>query len=90
MIEQLITVSTDKQEATVADILRCNPCSSFFQKLQNDLKKKNGTNQVPLIGFSSKCNLNMVKNHFLRGISYHEERECNQNVFAVKKENYFM
>ena len=48
-------------------------------------------NQVPVIGFNSgKYDINMVKEYFVREISYNEEDECNKDVFAAKKENDFM
>ena len=47
--------------------------------------------QVPVIGFNSgKYNLNMVKEYFVKEVSYNKEDECNEDVFAAKKENYFM
>ena len=48
-------------------------------------------NQVPVIGFNSgKYDINMVKEYFVREISYKEEDECNEDVFAAKKENEYM
>ena len=40
-----------------------------------------------MIGFDSgKYNLNMVKEYFVKEISYNKEGECNEDVFAAKKE----
>ena len=48
-------------------------------------------NQVPVIGFNSgKYDLNMVKEYFVKKISYNKEDECNEDVFAAKKENNYM
>ena len=48
-------------------------------------------NQVPVIGFNSgKYDLNMVKEYFVKKISYNKEDECNEDVFAAKKENDYM
>ena len=48
-------------------------------------------NQVPLISFNSgKYDLNMVKEYFVKEISYNKDDECNENVFAAKKENDYM
>ena len=45
-------------------------------------------NQVPVIGFNSrKYDLNMVKEYFVKEISYNKNDECNKNVFAAKKES---
>ena len=48
-------------------------------------------NQVPLIGFnSSKYDLNMVKEYFVKEICYSKGNECNEDVFTAKKENNYM
>ena len=48
-------------------------------------------NQVPLISFNSgKYDLNMVKEYFVKEISYNKDDECNEDVFAAKKENDYM
>ena len=48
-------------------------------------------NQVPVIGFNSgKYDLNMVKEYFVKKISYNKEEECNEDMFAAKKENDYM
>ena len=45
-------------------------------------------NQVPVICFnSSKYDLNIVKEYFMKEISYSKKNECNEDVFAVKKGN---
>ena len=47
--------------------------------------------QVPVIGFNSgKYNLNMVKEYFVKEVSFNKEEECNEDVFAAKKENSYM
>ena len=44
-----------------------------------------------MIGFNSgKYDLNMVKNYFMKEISYNKESEYNEDVFAAKKENDYM
>ena len=48
-------------------------------------------NQVPVIGFNSgKYDLNMVKEYFLKKISYNNKNECNEDVFSAKKENDYV
>ena len=48
-------------------------------------------NQVPVIGFSSgKYDLNMVKEYFVKEISYNKEDEYNEDMFAAKKENNYV
>ena len=48
-------------------------------------------NQVPMIGFNSgKYDLNMVKEYFVKQISYNKDGECNEDVIAAKKENNSM
>ena len=50
---------------------------------------KQRVNQVPVIGFNSgKYDLNVVKEYFLKKISYTKDDECNEDVLVVKKENY--
>ena len=44
-----------------------------------------------MIGFNSgKYDLNMVKEYFLKKISYNNKNECNEDVFSAKKENDYM
>ena len=44
-----------------------------------------------MISFNSgKDDLNMMKVCFVKNISYNKEDECNEDVFAVKKENDYM
>ena len=44
-----------------------------------------------MIGFNSgKYDLNMVKEYFVKEICYNKEDECNEDVFAAKKENNYM
>ena len=44
-----------------------------------------------MIGFNSgKFDINMVKEYFVKKISYNKKDECNKEVFAAKKENYHM
>ena len=46
-------------------------------------------NQVPVIGFNSgKYDLNMVKEYFVKEISYNKEDEYNEDMFAVKENDY--
>ena len=44
-----------------------------------------------MIGFDSgKYNLNMVKEYFVKNITYNKEDECNEDVLAAKNENDYM
>ena len=57
--------------------------------MKEQLKQR--VNQVPLISFNSgKYDLNMVKEYFVKEISDNKDDECNENVFAAKKENDYM
>ena len=57
--------------------------------MKEQLKQR--VNQVPLISFNSgKYDLNMVKEYFVKEISYNKDDECNENVFAAKNENDYM
>ena len=48
-------------------------------------------NQVPVIGFNSgKYDMNMVKEYFVKWISYNKDDECNEDVLAAKKENDYI
>ena len=45
---------------------------------------------APVIGSNSgKYDINMVKEYFVKEISYNKE-ECNEDVFAAKKESDYM
>ena len=93
MIERFIGALTGKQEAIAADVLKQHPYPSDFQMLPSEVKEqwRQWVNQVPVIGFNSgKYDINMVKEYFVREISYKEEDECNEDVFAAKKENEYM
>ena len=42
-----------------------------------------------MIGFKSgKYDFNMVKEYFVKGISYNKEGEYNEDVFAAKKDAF--
>ena len=93
LIERFIKVLTEKQEAIAADVLKQHPYLSDFQILPGEVQKqwRQWVNQVPVIGFNSgKYDLNMVKEYFVKKISYNKEGECNDDVFAAKKENDYM
>ena len=93
LIERFIEVLTEKQEAIVAHVLKRHPYPSDFQMLPGEVKEqwRQWVNQVPVIGFNSgKYDLNMVKEYFVKKISYNKEYECNEDVLAAKKENDYM
>ena len=93
LIERFIEVLTEKQEAIAADVLKEHPYPSDFQMLPGEVKEqwRQWVNQVPVIGFNSgKYDLNMVKEYFVKKISYNKEDECNEDVFAAKKESYYI
>ena len=98
LVEQFIEDVKEKQEAIAADALKQHPYPSnasfeCFKCFQVRCKKqwKQWVNQVPIIGFNSgKCDLNMVKEYFVKKISYNKEDECNEDAFAAKKENDYM
>ena len=93
LIERFIEVLTEKQEAIAADVLKQHPYPSDFQMLPGEVKEqwRQWVNQVPVIGFNSgKYDLNMVKEYFVKEISYNKDDECNEDVLAAKKENDYM
>ena len=93
LIKRFIEVLTEKQEAIAADALKQHPYPSDFQMLPGEVQKqwRQWVNQVPVIGFNSgKYDLNMVKEYFVKKISYSKEDECNENVLAAKKENDYV
>ena len=93
LIKRFIEVLRGKQEAITADALKQHPYPSNFQMLPGEVHKKwrQWVNQVPVIGFNSgKYDLNMVKEYFVKEISYNEEDEYNEDMFAVQKENDYM
>ena len=48
-------------------------------------------NQVPVIVFNNgRYDLNMVKEYFVKEISYNKEDECNEDMFVAMKENNYM
>ena len=92
-IERFIEVLTEKQEAIAVDVLKQHPYPSDFQMLPGEVKEqwRQWVNQVPVIGFNSgKYDLNMVKEYFVKEISYNKDDEYNEDVFATKKENDYM
>ena len=93
LIKQFIKTLTEKQEAIAADVLKQHPYLSDFQMLPGEVKEqwRQWVNQVPVISFNSgKYDLNMVKEYFVKKISYNMEDECNEDVFAAKNENDHM
>ena len=63
----------------------------FRARYKKKKKKRQWVNQVPVIGFNSaKYDLNMVKEYFVKEISYNKEGEYNVDLFAAKKENGYM
>ena len=92
LTERFTEVLTEKQEVIAGDVLKQHPYPSDFQMLPGEVKEQWGqwVNQVLVIGFNSgKYVLNMVKEHFVKEIIYNKEDECNEDVFATKKENNY-
>ena len=57
--------------------------------LPGEVKKMEA--MAPVIGSNSgKYDINMVKEYFVKEISYNKEDECNEDVFAAKKESDYM
>ena len=76
-----------------ADVLKQHPYPSDFQILPGEVKEQwtQWVNQVPVIDFNSgKYDLNMVKEYFVKEISYNKDDKFNEDVFAAKKENDYM
>ena len=93
LIERFIEALREKQKVIVVDVLKQHPYLSDFQMFPGEVKEqwRQLVNQVPMIGFNSgKYDLNMVKEYFVKKISYNKDGECNEDVFAAKKENNSM
>ena len=93
LIKRFIEALTEKQEAMAADALKQYQYPSDFQMLPGKVQKqwRQWFNQVPVIGFNSgKYDLSMVKEYFVKKISYNKKDECSEDVFAAKKENDYM
>ena len=93
LIKRFIEVLTEKQDAIATDALKQHPYPSDFQMLPGEVQKqwRQWVNQVPAIGFNSgQYDYYMVKEYFAKKISYNKEDECNEEVFAAKKENNYM
>ena len=73
--------------------MKQHPYPSDFQILPGEVKEqwRQWVNQVPVIGFNSgKYDLNMVKEYFVKEISYNKDDKYNEDVFAAKKENDYV
>ena len=93
LIRRFIEVLAEKQEAIAADALNQHLYPSDFQMLSGEVQKqwRQWNNQVPVIGLNSgKYDLNMVKDYFVKKITYNKDDKCNGDVFAAKKENDYM
>ena len=93
LIRRFIEVLTEKQETIAADALNQHLYPSDFQMLSGEVQKqwRQWNNQVPVIGLNSgKYDLNMVKDYFVKKITYNKDDNCNGDVFAAKKENDYM
>ena len=91
LIKRSIEVLTGKQEAITTDALKQHPYPSNFQMLPGEVQKKwrQRVNQVPVNDFNSgKYDLNMVKEYFVKEISYNKEDEYNEDIFAAKENDY--
>ena len=69
--------------------MKQHPYPSDFKMLTGEVKEqwRQWVNQAPVIGFNSgKYDLNMVREHFGKEISYNKDDNCNKDVFAAKKE----
>ena len=72
LIKRFTEALTEKQEATVAHVLKQHPYPSDFQMLPGEVQKqwRQWVNQVPVIGFKyGKYDLNMVKEYFVKNIT---------------------
>ena len=93
LIERFVEALTGKQDTIAAEVLKQHPYPSDFQMLSSEVKEqwKQWVNQVPVIGLNSgKYDINMVKEYFVKEISYNKDDECSEDVFAVKNVNDYM
>ena len=82
-----------KRDAIVKDVETKYPYPSDFVMLSKKVKEnwKEWVNQVPVVGFNSgKYDMNMIKEYFVKRISFDEEKDAHEDVFAAKKDNGYM
>ena len=93
LVEKFMDVLSKKRDAIVKDVEAKYPYPSDFVMLSKEVKKnwKEWVNQVPVVGFNSgKYDMNMIKEHFVKRISFDEEKDAHEDVFAAKKDNGYM
>ena len=93
LVEKFMDALSKKRDAIVKDVETKYPYPSDFVMLSKEVKKnwKEWVNQVPAVGFNSgKYNMNMIKEYFVKRISFDEEKDAHEDVFAAKKDNGYM
>ena len=93
LVEKFMNVLSKKRDAIVKDVETKYPYPSDFVMLPKKVKVnwKEWVNQVPVVGFNSgKYDMNMIKEYFVKRISFDEEKDAHKDVFAAKKDNGYM
>ena len=93
LVEKFMAVLSKKREAIVKDVETKYPYRSVFVMLPKKVKEnwKEWVNQVPAVGFNSgKYDMNMIKEYFVKGVSFDEAKGAHEDVFATKKDNGYM
>ena len=93
LVEKFMAVLSKKHDAIVKDVETKYPYPSDFVMLPKKVKEswREWVNQVPVFGFNSrKYDMNMIKEYFVKRISFDEEKDAHEDVFAAKKDNGYM
>ena len=93
LVEKFMDALSKKRDAIVKDVETKYPYPSDFVMLPKKVKEnwKEWVNQVPVVGFNSgKYDMNMIKEYFVKKISFDEEKDAHEDVFAAKKYNGYM
>ena len=82
-----------KPDAIVKDVETKYPYPSDFVMLPKKVKEswREWVNQVPVVGFNSgKYDMNIIKEYFVKRISFDEKKDAHEDVFAAKEGNGYM
>ena len=93
LVEKFMNVSSKKRDGIVKYVDTKYLYPSDFVMLPKKVKEnwKEWVNQVPVVGFNSgKYDMNMIKEYFVKRISFDEEKDAHEDVFAAKKDNGYM
>ena len=93
LVKKFMNALSKKRDAIVKDVETKYHYPSDFVMLPKKVKEswREWVNQVPVVGFNSgKYDMNMIKEYFVKRISFDEEKDAKEDVFAAKKDNGYM